>query len=60
MVRACAGCTGDAIAMSQASKLMFGFLLFLGGVTVLHGTLNLGWLVSRSRAQMTIGHLPVT
>jgi hypothetical protein len=46
--------------MSQASKLLLGFLLCLAGVTALHGWLNLGWLDVRVRPRMLIGHLPVT
>lgn len=46
--------------MSQATRLSTAFLLFLTVVTVLHGWLNLGWLASRTRPLMTVGHLPVT
>ena len=46
--------------MSQASKLLLGFVLSLAAITAAHGCLNLGWLVSTKRASMVIGHLPVT
>jgi len=45
--------------MSQALKLLLAFAVFLGGITVAHGTLNLGWVDVR-REVLRVGHLPVT
>lgn len=45
--------------MSQASKIILCFLVFLCAITVAHGVLNLAWLEEK-RAQLSVAHLPVT
>lgn len=46
-------------AMSQAARILTAFLLFLAGITLAHGALNLGWF-EKGRKQLRVGHLPVT
>lgn len=46
--------------MSQAAKIALGFAVTVGGLTLAHGYLNLGWFKDRARAELIVGHLPVT
>jgi len=46
--------------MSQVTRLLLAFALFLGGITIAHGALNLGWLEAEERELLKVGHLPVT
>ncbi len=45
--------------MSQSVRLLTAFVLFLGGITLAHGVLNLAWL-EEPREKLFVGHLPVT
>lgn len=46
--------------MSQAARILLAFATFLGGITLAHGYLNLGWGEAGDRPRLTVGHLPVT
>ncbi len=46
--------------MSQLSRLVLGFVVVLGAVTLYHGKSNLKWFEDRPRAVLTVAHLPVT
>lgn len=46
--------------MKLSTRVLLAFLLFLVGITFLHGGLNHGWFADRSRARLTVAHLPVT
>ena len=46
--------------MKLSTRILLAFALFLAGITLLHGGLNHGWFTDRTRARLTIAHLPVT
>tara|TARA_R110002126_G_scaffold27665_4_gene92801 strand:- start:4014 stop:4154 length:141 start_codon:yes stop_codon:yes gene_type:complete len=46
--------------MSQAARIFLAFAVFLAGITLAHGFLNLGWGDASDRPRLTVGHLPVT
>ncbi len=46
--------------MKASTLSILGGGLALTLLTVLHGALNHGWLADRTRARLTVAHLPVT
>lgn len=46
--------------MSHALRILIAFASFLAAITLAHGWMNLGWFKEQTRAELVVGHLPVT
>jgi hypothetical protein len=46
--------------LSQAAKIGLGVAVTAGALVLAHGYLNLGWFKDKVRAELIVGHLPVT